>query len=136
MQAQNFRTPTYTETDVTGGGFGLTYNSRSATDTRGELGARLEHATMLDAGTLLMLRGRLAWAHDWVTDPSLMAVFQALPGGSFIVNGATPAKDSALVTAGAELRLVSGLSLAAKFDGELADHSQTYAGTGTLRYRW
>jgi hypothetical protein len=45
-------------------------------------------------------------------------------------------QDSALVTAGAELRLVNGLSLAAKFDGEFAEHSQTYAGTGTLRYRW
>ena len=136
VQAQNFRTPTYSETDLTAGGFGLTYNARSASDTRGELGARFEHAAMLDAGALLMLRGRVAWAHDWVTDPSLMAVFQALPGAGFVVNGATPAKDSALVTAGAELRLASGLSFAAKFDGEFAEHSQTYAGTGRLRYRW
>jgi len=136
VQAQNFRTPTYSETDLGAGGFGLTYNARSASDTCGELGARLEHAAMLDAGKLLMLRGHLAWAHDWVSDPSLMAVFQALPGAGFIVNGATPAKDSALVTAGTELRFVSGLSLAAKFDGEFAEHSQTYAGTGTLRYRW
>jgi hypothetical protein len=80
LQAQSFRTPTYTETDVNGGGFGLTYNARKR------------------------LRGKLAWAHDWITDPSLAALFQALPGASFIVNGATPAKDSALASAGAELR--------------------------------
>ena len=53
-----------------------------------------------------------------------------------IVNGATPAKDFALASAGAELRLVNGVTLLAKFDGEFARGSQTYAGTGTLRYAW
>jgi hypothetical protein len=48
---------------------------------------------------------RFAWAHDWVSDPTLAAVFQTLPGASFIVNGAAPAKNSALTSAGAELRL-------------------------------
>jgi len=66
----------------------------------------------------------------------LTAVFQALPGASFIVNGATPAKDSALATAEAELRLAANWSLLAKFDGEFAAGSRTYAGTGVLRYRW
>ena len=79
---------------------------------------------------------RLAWAHDWVSNPALAAAFQALPGTSFIVNGATPAKDSALVSTGAELRLVNGVTLLAKFDGEFARRSQTYAGTGTIRYAW
>jgi hypothetical protein len=40
---------------------------------------------------VLSIRARLAWAHDWVTDPALASVFQTLPGPSFIVNGATPA---------------------------------------------
>jgi uncharacterized protein with beta-barrel porin domain len=91
----------------------------------------------MPAGTwcaALALRGRLAWAHDWVSDPTLAAVFQTLPGASFIVNGAVPATDSALVSAGAELRLASGVTLLGKFDGEFASHSSTYAGTGTLRY--
>jgi uncharacterized protein with beta-barrel porin domain len=82
------------------------------------------------------LRSRLAWAHDWVSDPALAAVFQMLPGASFIVNGATPAKNSALASAGAELRLVNGASLLGKFDGEFASRASTYAGTGTLRYMW
>jgi uncharacterized protein with beta-barrel porin domain len=71
-----------------------------------------------------------------VSDPTLAAVFQALPGASFIVNGATPAKNSALTSAGAELRLANGVSLIGKFDGEFARGSQTYAGTGTIRYAW
>ncbi len=75
-------------------------------------------------------------AHDWVTNPTLAAAFQALPGTNFIVNGATPAKNSALASVGAELRLVNGVTLSCKFDGEFARGSQTYAGTGTIRYTW
>ena len=136
VQAQNFHTPTYSETDVTGLGFGLTNNSHNATDTRSELGARYDKLVLLNYGTVLAWRAKFAWAHDWVTDPSVMPVFEALPGASFIVNGATPARNSALTSAGAELRLINGVSLLAKFDGEFAAHSQTYAGTGTVRYVW
>jgi autotransporter-associated beta strand protein/T5SS/PEP-CTERM-associated repeat protein len=136
VQAQNFHTPTYSETDITGGGFGLTYNARNATDTRSELGARFDRLFLLNWNAVLALRGKIAWAHDWITDPSLLPTFEALPGASFIVNGATPAKNSALTSAGAELRLINGISLLGKFDGEFAAHSQTYAGTGTVRYVW
>jgi outer membrane autotransporter protein len=136
VQAQNFHTPTYSETDITGGGSGLTYASRNATDTRSELGARFDRPILVNWNAVLALRARIAWAHDWISDPSLMPTFEALPGASFIVNGATPAKNSALTSAGAELRLANGLSLLGKFDGEFASRSQTYAGTGTVRYVW
>jgi autotransporter-associated beta strand protein len=136
IQAQNFRTPSYGETDVNGGGFALFYNSRTATDTRSELGARFDRLVAFNPGALLALRARLAWAHDWISDPTLAALFQTLPGASFVVNGAAPARDSALVSAGTELRLANGMSLLGKFDGEFAVHSSTYAGTGTLRYAW
>jgi autotransporter-associated beta strand protein/T5SS/PEP-CTERM-associated repeat protein len=136
IQAQSFRTPTYSETDVNGGGFALGYNGRTATDTRSELGARFDRLLALNPNAALALRVRLAWAHDWVSDPTLGAVFQALPGASFIVNGAAPAKNSALTSAGAELRLANGVTLIGKFDGEFASRSSTYAGTGTIRYSW
>ena len=84
----------------------------------------------------LILRARLAWAHDWIDNPALSAVFQALPGSSFVVNGATPPHDSALTSLGAELRLANHTTLLTKFDGEFASHSSTYAGTGTIRYSW
>jgi uncharacterized protein with beta-barrel porin domain len=63
-------------------------------------------------------------------------VFQTLPGSNFIVNGATPAKDLALATVGAELALRNGFAISAKFDGEFAERAQTYAGTGKVRYAW
>jgi uncharacterized protein with beta-barrel porin domain len=136
IQAQSFRTPDYNETDVNGGGFGLGFVGRTATDTRSELGARFDNQMLLYPGAVLALRARLAWAHDWVTDPILGAVFQTLPGASFIVNGASPARNFALASAGAELRLANGVSLLGKFDGEFASRSTTYGGTGTIRYRW
>ena len=68
----------------------------------------------------LILRARLAWAHDWVTNPALAAVFQSLPGASFAVNGAAPPADSALASAGAELHLTRNWSATAKFEGEFA----------------
>jgi outer membrane autotransporter protein len=136
VQAQGFRTPSYRETDVTGGGFALGYDNRTASDIRTELGARFDTVAAVNRGAVLTLRGRLAWAHDWVSDPSLAAVFQTLPGAGFMVNGALPAQDSALASAGAELRLANGVTLLAKFDGEFADGAHTYAGTGAVRWTW
>ena len=135
LQAQSFHTPNYSETDLTGGGFGLSYSAMTATDTRSELGARFDDPTLF-AGMPLVLHGRLAWAHDWVTNPTLGAVFQTLPGASFTVGGAAPPPNSALASVSADLHLTAKWTLMAKFDEELAPGSQTYAGTGTLRYTW
>jgi outer membrane autotransporter protein len=136
IQVQSFHTPGYSEADLNAGGFGLVFNSRNATDTRSELGARFDRLLLLNPEAALTLRARVAWAHDSISDPSLVPVFQALPGASFVVNGATPAKNSALTSASAEYRLANGVALFAKFDGEFSSHSSTYAGTGTLRYTW
>jgi autotransporter-associated beta strand protein len=135
-QAMAFHAPAYNEADVAGGSLGLSYGSRDAADTRSEFGMRYDRTTLLDSHALLTLRGRLAWAHDWVSDPTLAATFQTLPGSSFVVGGAVPAKDTLLASAGAELFMTPAWSVLARFDTELSGHSQTYAGTGTLRYTW
>jgi uncharacterized protein with beta-barrel porin domain len=135
VQFQDFHTPAYSESDPTGAGLGLSYAAMNATDVRTELGSRIDAPTLV-YGRPLVLYGRLAWAHDFVSTPALSAAFQALPGGTFTVNGAPIPHDSALTTAGAQLYLTPQWTLIAKFDGEFASNSQTYAGTGTLRYTW
>ena len=135
VQTQWFHTPAYSETDLTGGGLGLAFNSVTANDTRSELGARFDDLTMFN-GMPLIWRGRLAWAHDWMSNTALDAAFQSLPGSSFIVNGAAPPTDSALASAGAELHINAHWTALAKFEGEFAPTSQTYGGTGTLKYTW
>jgi uncharacterized protein with beta-barrel porin domain len=135
LQAQDFSAPAYSESDVTGGGFGLSYNAMNATDVRTELGSRFDDPTLLYNKPLILF-GRLAWAHDFVSNPALSAAFQALPGSSFTVNGAPIPHDSALTTAVLQYFLAANWQVIAKFDGEFATGSQTYGGTGTLRYTW
>jgi uncharacterized protein with beta-barrel porin domain len=136
LQAQDFHTPSYSETDLTGGGLGLSYASMNATDARSELGARFDNLQVVN-GLPLVLRGRLAWAHDWYTNATaLNAAFETLPGSNFTVNGAASPKNSALTTASAELHINTNWTAIAKFDGAFGAGSQTYGGTGTLKYSW
>ncbi|MGC1776384.1 MAG: autotransporter domain-containing protein [Xanthobacteraceae bacterium] len=135
LQTQFFHTPSYSETDLTGGGFGLSYAASNATDTRSELGARFDSVQVFNQMPLVW-RARLAWAHDWVSSPTLTATFETLPGANFVVNGAGMPANSALTTLGAELYVTPHWSVEAKFDGDFANTAETYAGSGTLRYRW
>jgi uncharacterized protein with beta-barrel porin domain len=82
------------------------------------------------------LRSRAAWAHDRWSDPSLNATFASLPGSTFTVIGAAPARDFMLASGGAEVYFWNGFSFTAWFDGEFAQNSQKYAGNGRLRYTW
>ena len=136
LQAQSIRTPTYSETDLTNGGFGLTYNGRTATGTRSEVGARLRPC---GAGQP-PARADLAWAAclgarlDHRSGACCRVPDAA--GHEFYRQRRDTGQNSALASAGAELRLANGISLIGKFDGDFASRSSTYAGTGTLRYAW
>lgn len=136
FQMQAFRTPSYSEIAVSGSSsFALDYSAHTTTTTRTELGAWFDRSMLLN-GAILSLRTRAAWAHDNWSGTSMTAAFQSLPGSSFTVTGATPVHDSLLASAVAEVSFVNGISLAGKFDTELARHSQTYVGTARLRYAW
>lgn len=137
LTVQSFRTPTYDERDASGlEAFALSYRANTTTDTRSELGARIDHRTALENGSTLVLRGRLAWMHDYSSTRSIVAGFQTLPGAIFTVAGALPAEDAALVSAASELRLASGMSFRAKFDGEFSGHTRSYGGTAGVRMAW
>jgi autotransporter-associated beta strand protein len=131
-----FDLPSYAET-VNGGAstFALNYAGKTVTSTRSELGLRSDKSFAV-ADAILTLRGRAAWAHDYNSDRGIAATFQSLPGASFTVSGAAPARDAALTTASAEMAFISGLSLAATFEGEFSDVTRSYAGKGTVRYHW
>jgi uncharacterized protein with beta-barrel porin domain len=137
VQAQVFRTPSYSEHAVTGSAaFALDYDGRTSDVLRTELGAWFDQAVVFDNGSLVTLRLRAAWAHDEFSDPTVGAAFQSLPGSAFTVTGAKPVSDSALLSAAASMKVARNVSIGARFDSEIADRSQTYAGTGTVRYAW
>ncbi len=124
-QFTTFDLPAYTEQVLSGANmFALAYGSRSVTDTRSELGVRTDK------------RGRFAWTHDFNPDHAIGATFQALPGASFVVNGAAQASDAALTTASVEMKWINGWSAAATFEGEFSDVTRSYAGKGVVRYAW
>jgi autotransporter-associated beta strand protein len=135
-QFTTFDLPAYAEQAIVGTNtFALAYGARSVTDPRSELGLRTDKSYAAWSG-VLTLRGRFAWAHDFSPDRSIGATFQALPGASFVVNGARQASDSALTTASAEMKWMNGWSAAATFVGEFSNVSRSYAGKGVMRYSW
>jgi uncharacterized protein with beta-barrel porin domain len=135
-QFTTFDLPAYAEQAISGAStFALAYGSQSVTDTRGELGIRADKSFALP-DSILTLRGRLGWAHDFDPDRSIAATFQTLPGASFTVNGAAQASDAALTTVSAELKWTSNWSAAATFEGEFSNVTRSYAGKGLVRYTW
>ena len=135
-QAISFRLPAYAEQALAGGGlFALNYASQTTTATRTELGLRGDKSFAMQ-NAVVTLRGRAAWAHDYNNDRAVTAVFQSLPGASFVVNGARANPDAALVSAGAEMKWLNGFSLAATFEGEFSGNTNSYAGKGVARYTW
>jgi uncharacterized protein with beta-barrel porin domain len=78
-----------------------------------------------------------AWAHDFNASntATASASFQSLPGApAFTVNGAAPASDLALVSAGGQMAWKNGWSLSGTFLSELASTTHSYGGKGTLSY--
>jgi uncharacterized protein with beta-barrel porin domain len=130
-----FSLPAYAEQVAGTGNFALNYAAKDVTAARTELGVRTDRSFAMQNG-VLTLRGRFAWAHDFNTDRNVTAVFQTLPGASFIVNGAAQAHESALTTVSAEMGWLNGWSAAATFEGEFSGISQSYAGKGVMRYNW
>jgi uncharacterized protein with beta-barrel porin domain len=135
-QVTSFFLPGYAETLVAGvNTFALTYGEKDVTASRTELGLRGDTSfTAVDA--VVTLRGRAAWAHNFNTDRSISALFQTIPAAGFTVFGASPAQNSALVSAGAEAKWLNGISVAATFEGEFSSRTDSYAGKAVVRYQW
>jgi outer membrane autotransporter protein len=135
-QFTTFDLPAYAEQAVIGtNNFALAYGAKSVTDPRSEVGFRTDKSYAMPDG-VLTLRSRFAWAHDYDPSRSIGATFQALPGASFVVNGAAQASDSALTTASVEMKWRNNWSVAATFEGEFSSVTSSYAGKGVVRYAW
>lgn len=135
-QFTTFDLPNYAEQAIVGSNiFALAYNAKTVTDTRSELGLRTDKSFVAADG-IFTLRGRFAWAHDFSPDRSIGATFQALPGASFVVNGAAQAADAALVTASVEKKWLNGWSAGGTFEGEFSNITRSYAGKGVVGYHW
>ena len=129
VQAQAFARRA-TARPLTGSGFGLAYFARNATDTRSELGARFDTSLTVDGHAADAARPARLGAR-LVSNPARAPPSRRCRARTSSSTARTPAGDSALASAGASAP--AERPLIAKFDGEFAA-TQTYAGTGTLRY--
>lgn len=137
FQPQLMQLASYGENVVSGSPqFSLSYPARYPTDLRTEVGSWFDESVLLDRGSRLQLYARAAWAHDSGDGTGATALFQSLPGASFVVNGAKPDDDGAIVTVGAKYSLIDGWSIMANFDGEFSGNTSIYSGTAILRKTW
>lgn len=109
--------------------------SDSFTDSRTELGVRTSASFAL-FGSVMNLRGRLAWAHDFSAGQSIPAAFQSLPGQGFIVGDTALAPNAALTGVALELRGQNGWSASANLDSEVSSLVRSYTGKAVVRYAW
>ncbi len=137
LRVQRVSSPAYSETTAEGAStFALDYDEATSLTVRSEVGVRAEWRNALDSGDEVALFAGLAWVHDHAVEGTTTASFQSLPGSSFVVEGASAAADSALVSAGAELALNSGLSLSGQLNGRFSENSIGYGGSAKLSYSW
>ena len=137
VQVQSFHTPSYSETADSGSSaFALNYDARTSTSVYTEVGAKFDKSIGLDSGSIVNLRGKVAWAHDSNTDTFAEASFQSIADSGFIVQGADMAADSLLLSAGAEIAFVNGFAVLGKVDTALSGQAQTYEASARISYSW
>ena len=139
LQPFNLWTPSMLErsSSQTGGtgAFGLTYQSGSTFSLPLFLGAQVDGKTEI-GGKPIGAWVRAAWVHEFLTDRSVTAGFNVLPGTNFTVDGARAASDAARIDLGVKYQVGSQTSLFANGDVELSGRGQSLAGTVGLRFTW
>ncbi|MBX3579137.1 MAG: autotransporter domain-containing protein [Rhizobiaceae bacterium] len=130
-EATLYRLPAYTETSAGGSPVALAYSSQSQTSLRTELGAK----AALELGSVT-LTGRAAWVWNAQNARAVTAGFAALPGTSFAVNGAAPARHAALVDLGVQAALTDSVFARLNVTGEFSQNVSSYGGQAKIGFRW
>ncbi|MGY8666640.1 autotransporter domain-containing protein [Bradyrhizobium sp. UFLA05-109] len=139
LQAAQLWQAGYTETSITGTGpgvLGLSYASRSVSSLPTFLGSKFDARFDFGNGMMWMPFASLAWVHEFSPNRDVTATLVSMPVSAFTVEGARAASDAGRVELGSRLVLNRWSELSARFTGEFASGSQSYAGTGTFRVNW
>ncbi len=114
---------------------GLQSSGQTVADVPGFLGVRIDGTTSL-GGLAIRPVVSLAYLHEFSPQRNLTNGFLSLPGATFLVQGARPARNAAQIKLGAETSLNGHLSVFVNFEGEFSGEEQVYGGKGGLRYIW
>ena len=117
------------------GMFTLSFKAQGVASMPTFIGLKAEASLDL-GGSILTPWIALAWRHEWSTSRTQTATLTALPGASFVIIGAKPARDAAQVKAGVNLAFSQTVALFATFEGEFGTKNPVYAGKGGMKMAW
>jgi uncharacterized protein with beta-barrel porin domain len=136
LELAELRSNGFGETALSGpGNFALNVSGQSEASAPGFIGARFQSVMPL-GGLVFAPSLQLAYVHEFAPQRTDVAALASLPGSTFLVDGARPARDAAQVKAGGEITLTTAAILFANFEGEFAGVSQSYAGKSGLKLLW
>jgi len=119
------------------GALNLTVAPQTTGSARSVLGAEFAGAFGPEGREKLAVQMRLGWAHEYAnTARPVTASFAGAPGANFTVFGAAPQTDSAVFSLAASTAVAQGVSLYARYDGEVGTGTSTHALNGGLRVTW
>ena len=137
VQARSLWQPAYGETGTEGAGaFALSYGARRYDSLTSELGLRFDTRLAVTDQSILLLRGHLAWRHDYSGRPVSLATFDSLPQAAFTVYGTAAPRDALTASLSSEWRFGNGWSARAKVSGEISSGALSYGGSAGLRFVW
>lgn len=133
IHAQRQTVPGYDEEATLGAStFALRYGEMKADSFRTDLGAEVR----LAGGNNAALDLRAAWSHEFADVSPQQASFQAVPGVSFPVTGATLDRNALRLSSTASFGSATGFYGGGSVDAEYSNNSDSYGGALTLGIRW
>lgn len=115
---------------------GLTFQADRATSLTSSLGVQFDTRLPLLNGQMLTPFARVAWVHEFYPELGVNSFLTLSPAAAFAGDGIFAAEDAAKVDTGFTLDLTEHTGLFAYLDGEFANNSRSYAGSGGVKVMW
>ena len=131
MQATSLQMGNYNESNTNN--LGLSVQSKTVMSEPGSLGVQVDKAYNIDKEWSLYPLLRMAWIHEFQTDRTLTGSLQALPTGTWTVNGASAAANAADVGISLQAMNKDGFAFFASGNAIASSTSQGYTGQVGLK---
>ncbi len=115
----------------------LNVAQQTTNSLRSTVGADLAAVIALGGERTLDLGLRLGWLHEYAnTVRPITAAFAGAPSATFTVYGATPQRDSAVISFSAATAIASNAQLYLRYDGEVGGGTDNHALALGVRLNW
>ena len=134
---QSFHAPDYSEIAASGSfTFALSHEANSTDVSHTEVGAHYGRSFAWEDNGTLLLDATAAWEHELGDNPIVEATFQALPNSEFIVQGAKPAVDTALIGVGLHVQNENEISFGVHGDARISAGTTIITGAADVSLNW